>query len=246
MLKSNTEISENSVNEFFSMLRKDDNAFFDESTNSVKKDALNQLMKYAHIFVKANANRADSVITDLIRTFSDKGLDEIPVFFVSSYGFYAITTIWNLSESEKIAALSNAKDLTEENCRDIAAQTVNVGNEPIHKNWLKNIGYTQQQILDIYTEYYKNKHTDDEPMGVNSFLYYVLDKTEIFSNEKIKRIAELKADLEAAEKRLAEKQQERDELGAIHFLRRRAIEDEITDLNIRVNSLKKSMIKLEE
>ncbi|MBQ3693099.1 MAG: hypothetical protein II931_07285, partial [Clostridia bacterium] len=246
LLKSNTEISEASVNEFFSLLKKDDSAFYDESTNTVKKDALDELMKYAHIFVKANVGRADSVITDLIRTFSDKSLDEIPVFFVSSYGFYAITTIWNLSESEKIAALSNAKDLTEENCRDIAAQTINVGNEPIQQNWLKNIGYTQQQILDIYTDYYKNKHTDDVPMGVNSFLYYVLEKTEIFSNEKMKRSAELRADRESAEKKLAAKKQELDELGSFHFIRRRTVEDEISDLNIRVNSLKKSLIKLEE
>lgn len=245
-LKLNTNISESSVNEFFTWLKKDDSAFYDESTHTVRKDALEELMRYAHIFVKANENRADSVITDLIRTFSDNTLDEIPVFFVSSYGFYAITTIWNLSENEKVEALSNAKNLTEENCRDIAAQIVNVGNEPIQNNWLKTIGYTQQQILDIYTEYYRNKHTDDISLGVNSFLYYVLDKTGIFTNEKLKRSAELKLDLEAAQKKLAEKQNEREEIGAIHFIKKRSIENEISDLTIRVNSLKKSLIKLEE
>lgn len=186
-----TNVTVDDMNQFMEMLKSPDDHYFNEKIGKVKKESLNELSELSHKIVVANTERAESVMSSLLDTFNIEKFDDIPVFFVSSYGFFAVKSVWQLPVRVKLAALYNLNDLNNVS-DDIKQRIAELTVEPTD-SWLKELlaGYDtgnavvtgewlEKKLLNAYVR----MHNDDMPLGVNAFLYYIFDSTRLFTNEK--------------------------------------------------------------
>lgn len=192
-------VSYNEINELYSYLNRN-NLFF-ENSSIIDLENLLEIQRLSHKFI-LGVNNTKVFISRLVSSLMGRFvIEKIPIFMVSSFGYYAANGVWQISKEEKIDAIKNQarlREISEVDLEILVSGTdadytdeINANNDEIDafeidldENSSEKIHRVQRKynlkktdIEKIILDYYKERHSCDKPFGLNSFLSWVLTYT---------------------------------------------------------------------
>lgn len=112
--KNPTTIPYDIFDKFNAMKRQRDNYYF--KNNLIIDESLKQYTDYSKTMMNINRDRWEGVIARIVNFI--KPVEDIHIFFISSYGFFAVSDIDSWMSEEKRKALKERFDLSEEQAQE--------------------------------------------------------------------------------------------------------------------------------
>ncbi len=109
-----TNVNLNTYYTLKAMRRDSDNVYYNENTNVIDDAKLNEYCEFSSKMMSINNNRWQGDITNIFSNLVGRtniNTQDIRVFFLSSYGFYAINDISALPKEKKIKALTQIEKI---------------------------------------------------------------------------------------------------------------------------------------
>lgn len=184
------QVTSADVDKFVKYLRESDDTFYDSEKKCIYSSKIRESNELSQKLYFGNVDMTSGVLKTVIKSMYQVGNDpapeDIPINFVSSFGFYALENITRLPSDQKLAALqySNSpilKDISDEDKAEIIKSFDGSGGAS--SQILKEHKINESMLLKWFLEYYLHLHAGDKPSGLNVFLYNMLQRTGLIMDD---------------------------------------------------------------
>ena len=153
-------------------------------TDIIDMNTLCELQDLSHRFILGASSSREFILKLFNALIGTTEIENVPMFMVSPFGFYASHDIWQISEEEKRYAIDNRvqfknypKDKLDLLIHALPEELTDKLPEEYSNNELQNIqkdmNITKSDLESILLNSYRERHKNDRPFGLEALLSWI-------------------------------------------------------------------------